>query len=110
MLKILFSALWEYLTTLFGWAEQDDGIEYDTVPAIGWDAVFQDDDGIQKRPIVFWEVTYCDQVPVSAIGMTYVDNKPPFLEPAPEHPQFVGYERVTVISTNPRLEYCDPFD
>lgn len=110
MFKILICAFWGYLITCFGWGAENEDIEYDTVSAIGWDAVFQDDDGIQKRPVVFWEITYCDEVLISAIGMTYVANKPPFLESAPEHPQFVGYERVTVVSTNPRLEYYDPFD
>ena len=85
-LHLLLIAFWEILRH---------SEEYENIEAAGWSAVYNTADGesFEKRPLVSWQLTYKNDVVITAIGQTFVDNKPPFTEPAPSHPRFVGYER-----------------
>lgn len=81
-----------------------------SVPAVGWDAVLINDNGIATRPIVFWEVVYADDVPIEAMGMSFVEDKPPLLEKMPLHPHFVGYQRQSNPSYSKSLGNYESFN
>ncbi len=75
---------------------------YDIIPAIGWEAVFANaENGIITRPVIFWEIAHdCDNIPLTAVGMVFVDNKPPYVEQTSENPHFIGYQRVSSNDTS----------
>lgn len=99
---MLLHSLWLKIQEFFGLIKY----EHDTIPAINWSAIYKTEDGedIEKRPLVGWEITYCDDIPISSVGLVFVENKPSFVEPATEHPRFVGYERFWVQELSPELE------
>lgn len=85
--------------------------EYETIPATNWSAVYRSEDGenFEKRPLIAWQLTYCDDIIVSSDGLVFVENKPPFVESACDHPSFIGYEREvsTFEPYNGRLGHFD---
>lgn len=76
---------------LIGWNKY----EFVTLPVTNWNAVYKrdDDDGIDKRPLIAWEITYDGSAPVTSVGLVFIENRPPFVEDASSHPHFIGYER-----------------
>ena len=92
MLYDFFKALWDAI-----FSSEEESEVYDNVPAYGWDAVFANHkDGITTRPVIFWKVTEsCDNVSLMAVGMVFVNNRPPCVEQVTESPNFIGYQRVS---------------
>lgn len=105
-MMLLLQSVWLNIQEICGLIEYGTKHETETMPAVNWTAVYktEDEEGVEKRPLIGWFVTYCDDVPVSAVGLVFVDNKPSFVEPATEHPRFVGYERLWVQELTPHQE------
>ncbi len=69
-------------------------------PAIGWYAVYGNDEEMTQMPLVCWEISFVNGEPYESNGLVFLPDKPPFVERADSNTEFRGYQYEPLTEEN----------